>query len=513
MANNVTFIIQLKDQFSRMSQKFNRTFDGMNRSAEDLNKQLKGFKKRGQEIRDLGGSFAKTGAVMTAAVTVPAALMGRSMINAASDAEETANKFAEVFKGIGSQSSAAVNELTSGFFLAKSSAQELLSNTGDLLVGLGLNREEALKLSADVVKLSADVASFKNVEGGTARAADALTKALLGEREMLKETFKTAVREEEVKKRAQILRIKDRKLTEQQAKALATLAIVTERNKDAIGDLTRTSESFANVERANSEAVKTLSESFGRLLLPFATKVLQTLTKLVNWVEQLSPGMKKFVLIVAGLAALAGPILLLLGGMAAAFSVLSLPILAVSAAVLGVVAVGALLVAKWDKISAYLAGSWEGMKLAASDASSWIADGFGAAWTSIKDGAVSAANFAIQALNGMLGPINLVREALGFEGLKIPTIELSAATVGALKPPAIEVPAGAFKAPVIQFPEIKPAAMVPPAAPTAPTSSVSGSLQGSIIVSAAPGARVESTSMQTAGKGLNMGLNMATAGP
>jgi len=472
VANNITFIIQLKDQFAATARQVNRQFDQMKMKADSVGASIAQMAKRTKDsFVGMRNTFAIGGAALTASVTVPATLAARSMINAASDAEETANKFNEVFKGIGAQSAATVQQLTGGYNLATSSAQELLSNTGDLLVGLGMTREESLALSADVVKLSADVASFKNVEGGTARAADSLTKALLGERDSLKETFKTAVMEEDVKKRAAIMRMKDRALTDKQARALATLAIVTERNKDAIGDLARTADSYANVSRANEEATKALSESFGRLLLPLATELLKVGIKVTNWLNNLSPGMKKFVLILGGLAAIAGPILLLLAGVATAFTVITLPVMAVSAAVLALIAIGTLLIAKWDDITASLSGAWEGLKMMATDAAAWIGEKFGSAWDFIKAGALGMADFVISAINSLIAPLSMVSEAMGLGSLQIPSV----------------------------------------ATPTSPVSAATGTIQGQIVVSAAPGASVVSTKSKTAGSGLNMGVNMAMA--
>lgn len=188
--------------------------------------------------------------------------------NAARDAAETENKFNEVFKGIETDGEATARALSDSFGLAKSTSQELLANVGDLLVGLNLNRSEALSLAKEVVALSADVTSFKNVQGGVTRATDALTKALLGEREMLKETFRTAVLENEVMERAKGILKERTQLTIQQAKALATLQIVTERNKDAIGDFKRTIDEQANSERILKEKTKTLTEQLGAGLLP-----------------------------------------------------------------------------------------------------------------------------------------------------------------------------------------------------------------------------------------------------
>jgi len=303
--------------------------------------------------RSFNRSVVDAGKKMTLFASLPIAFGFKKMIDMASDATETANKFAEVFKGIQNERGQAVAGLAKDFKLASSTSQELLSNTGDLLVGLGLNRKEALKLSEGVVRLSADVASFKNVQGGTERAAISLTKALLGEREMLKETFKTAVLEEEVKKRAVKIASKRRGLTEQQAKALATLAIVTERNKDAIGDFARTQDQYANQTRINQELTKEMAESFGKLLLPVAIKVRKSLISITEKINNLSPGVKKVILIILAVIAVVGPLLLILGALSSAFvgltlaagalgvtvSALLLPILAIGAGIAIIIAV------------------------------------------------------------------------------------------------------------------------------------------------------------------------------
>lgn len=470
MANKVSFIIQFKDQFGRVAQKVDRQFKNIKKSADRANKSVVAFaRKTKASLKELKANLAATGAAMTAAVTVPMALMSRSMINAASDAEETANKFKEVFKGIGPQANKTVRELSKGFGLATSTTQELLSDTGDLLVGLGLTREQALKMSASVVRLSADVSSFKNVQGGTARASEALTKALLGEREMLKETFKTAVLEEEVKKRARLIRLRDRKLTEQQAKALATLAIVTDRNKDAIGDLARTQNSYANVVRESQEATKEASESFGRLMLPMATKIAKVFTKIMNAINDLSPPMKKFVLILAGAVAVAGPLLLLLAGIGAAMAFISLPVLAVGAAIGALIVAGAMLAANWDEVVKGGKALWNDFTSFMSNTADEIGGFFVGMFENIKQGIFNFVNKGIAAINSLLGPLNFVAEKLGLDTVTIREIK----------------------------------------APTAPTQGVKGSINGQITVSASPGTQVQSTSMQSRGNNLDMGLNMA----
>jgi hypothetical protein len=493
VSNKVSFIIQLKDQFGRVAEKVNRQFKSIKRSSDRASKSVGAFARRARSsFAAFGKGAAKAGAIATAALTVPIGLLGKRLITTASDADETANKFAEVFKGIGPSANKAVADLSSSFKLATSTSQELLSNTGDLLVGLGLSRKEALKMSADVVRLSADVASFKNVQGGAERASNALTKALLGEREMLKETFKTAVLESEVKKRAAVLRLKNTKLTVMQAKALATLAIVTDRNKDAIGDFNRTQEAYANIARTNQEANKQLSESFGRLLLPLAVTVTKALTRLAQWLEKLSPRAKKLVLVLTGLVAIGGPLLLLLAGIAVAFSVISLPLVVLGAAVLALVAAGVMLWRNWEGVVGGAKALWGDFSAFVSDKAQQIRGAFTSLWAGMKPGIVDFINFGLAQINRLLAPLDFVAKKLGFEGVSLPTIALSA------------------KAP--SLPPIAPlsavAASAPRLAPSAPVSAANGTINGQITVAASPGSTVRDTSMASRGSGLNLGVNM-----
>jgi len=448
VANKVSYIIELREKFGAAARNIQRGFKNIENSAEKAAAKMHKFHLSQEKIKTAGQNMVKVGAVMTAAVTAPLLLMSRHAIKAASDAEETANKFNEVFKGIETQS--AINELVGGYQLASSSAQELLSDTGDLLVGLGLTREQALSLSKDVVKLSADVASFKNVQGGTARASNALTKALLGEREMLKDTFKTAVLQEEVTKRAALIKRKDRSLTKKQAEAIAVLNIVTERNKDAIGDLARTSESYANVKRKEAESTKILAERYGKALLPAAVTLSKTIRKLADFMSEQSDETIRMIVLVGALAAALGPLIAIVGGMAILGAAISAPVwLAIGAIVALIAAVGTLWI-YWDQITLKMGLAFMGVV------------------ATVKSALISVINFAIDALNQILIPLSTVTSALGIGSVKIPRIEANGAS--------------------------------------------SGSLTGEITVSAAPGSKVEKTKLQTSGNGMSIGINMSAWG-
>ena len=113
--------------------------------------------------------------------------IGASFIKAAADAKETTNKFNTVFSGLQYEAKETAKVLAESYGLSSRESEKLLSDTGDLLTGFGFSQKAALGLSKQVQQMSADLASFQNLSGGTADASDRITKALTGETESLKQ--------------------------------------------------------------------------------------------------------------------------------------------------------------------------------------------------------------------------------------------------------------------------------------------------------------------------------------
>jgi len=203
--------------------------------------------------------------------------------NLARDAAETHQKFEVVFSDAADRASASVKDLNDNWGLAKSTAEGLLSSTGDLLTGLGLTGDVALDLSEKTQKLAIDLASFTNFQGGAERASLAITKAMLGERESMK-LLGVVITEKMIQERLALKGQKD--LTGQallQAKAIETLNIVVEQSKNAIGDYARTSGSLANVQRELGERIKEVQEGIGNSI---NEALLPVLRLMVKWLKE-----------------------------------------------------------------------------------------------------------------------------------------------------------------------------------------------------------------------------------
>jgi hypothetical protein len=279
------------------------TIEGLKKVLLDAEGKLKGF----------GDQATKIGTALSLALTTPLLLIGRASLRAASDAEETASKFETVFSAISVQAEESFKSLRNEYGLSSTASKQLLGDTGDLLSGFGFSQESALDLATQVAKLGVDLASFTNFSGGAKGASEALTKALLGERESVK-ALGIAILDEDVKKQVAINTAKGLTFeTERQAQAYATLDIALAQSKNAIGDFSRTSDQFANQQRIASERIQEVSESLGKVFLPLATKVAGIVIEAANSFNELSDSTKETVVILAAIAASFGPVLLGIG--------------------------------------------------------------------------------------------------------------------------------------------------------------------------------------------------------
>lgn len=240
---------------------------------KSLDNSEKDAKKFGGKV---GGVF-KT--LRNLAIGIGIAKIGKELISAASDAEETRNKFNVVFRDISKRSSKVAKDLSKNYGLSSKSAQQLLSDTGDLLTGFGFTQQSALDLSTQVNKLAVDLASFTNYSGGAQGASAALTKALLGERESIKQ-LGIAITEADIKRLAEEKGIVGE--LDRQTKASLTLALAIEQSKNAIGDFQRSEESFANQTRIAQARLEDLAVKLGERLLPVANKVVGLIIDLTD---------------------------------------------------------------------------------------------------------------------------------------------------------------------------------------------------------------------------------------
>lgn len=335
-------------------------------------------------VRNVSAGMRRAGAMLTVGVSVPLLATSGLFVKWASDAEEVRSKFDTAFNAVGNDAQRMAQLLDDSYGLSATGARELLANTGDLLTGFGLSQQSALSFAGSLNKLAVDLASFQN--RSTEDVAHALNAALTGEREMLK-TLGIVIHEQDVKARVALNAANGfTAATEREAAAMATLQLMMEQSRNAIGDYARTQQSFANQWREFKADIRDVGEAFGQILMPYAKQALAVVRAGVNWFRDLSAEGKSVIVAVAGIAAAAGPLLLAfgtLGGLAAGVvsgisaivtvaTTIGAPVLAIAA---GVVAWGTALAG----VTAYLVG----------------ADGLAAAWRYVTGAASESVSKAV----------------------------------------------------------------------------------------------------------------------
>jgi hypothetical protein len=160
--------------------------------------------------------------------------------------------------------------LTTARSIGLSEKQFLAAATaaGDLLVPMQFTRQESGRMSVEMLKLSGALARWTGGQKSTTEVSEILTKALLGEREQLK-TLGISIQEADVQTR--LAEKGQAKLTGtalQQAKALATVELITEKSTDAQAAFAAGGDALVDVEDRISAASSNTADILSDLLTP-----------------------------------------------------------------------------------------------------------------------------------------------------------------------------------------------------------------------------------------------------
>lgn len=203
-----------------------------------------------------------------------------SSIKAASDLQETTSKFETVFAGQVEKANEFAATLRNGFAMSTEEAKRHLSSVQDLLVPMGMVKDAAANMSFEVVKLSADLGSFNNLPTGQVMAD--IQSALVGNFETMKK-YGVVLNATVVSQKALDMGLAASKeeLTAGQ-KAQAAYQLIVEGSTAAIGDMAKTSESYANQQKQMTANWQEILGILGNAFLPTATKII----KLINtWMK------------------------------------------------------------------------------------------------------------------------------------------------------------------------------------------------------------------------------------
>ena len=293
---------------------------GVDKAKGELNKFNKSIQDNAEKIRAAGAKITIFGAAIVGGLGLA--------VKAASDLQETTSKFNTVFGAQQKKAEGFVEVLRAGYAMSSTEAKKFLGNMQDLLVPMGMNATAAADMSNEVVKLSADLGSFNNLP--TEQVMADIQSALVGNFETMKK-YGVVLNETVVKQKALDMGlIKGKETLTAAQKAQVAYALVVEGSTAAIGDMERTSKSWANQSKFLKARLTELVETVGVQLLPILDPVLQRIVKLVSafsdWIGE-NEGLFRYLTLtvgaLGGIAAVVGPLLIMLPSLAGGFTMVT----------------------------------------------------------------------------------------------------------------------------------------------------------------------------------------------
>ena len=237
------------------------------------------------------GKGMKTVGLLGTAMAGTIGVASAKMIELGSDAEESANAFSVTFKEATDSLSGFVEDFSAKAGFTQAELQQLLSFTGGVVNGMGASAEASSEFAKQIAVLSGDIGSLRNIDPSD--VLERITKSLTGEREGLKQ-LGIVLKQTTVDQKALTMTNKNAvsELTAMD-RATATLTLIQERSKDAIGDLDNTSDGFANTQRRLKAELRETATAMGVGLMPtvnelipviseFAEKVLPKMVEMFN---------------------------------------------------------------------------------------------------------------------------------------------------------------------------------------------------------------------------------------
>jgi len=281
---------------------------GWDKELSGLESKLKKFQRNIEGI----------GRTLSTSVTLPIVAIGGAAIKMASDMEETRNKVAVVFKDSAKRVNDFAKTSIDSFGLASSTALDMAATFGDMATSMGLTTEQAADLSMNLVRLSGDLASLKNIS--IEQSQTALTGVFTGETESLKRLgismLDSELRAYALSKGIQ-QNIKD--MTSAQ-KINLRYAFILDHTTNSQGDFVRTQMGAANQMRIFQERLKELAIGFGELVLPAFTAFITKVNAIVQKFVMLDPELKKSIIKWGLFAAAIGPVLIAIGKLSSGLS-------------------------------------------------------------------------------------------------------------------------------------------------------------------------------------------------
>lgn len=254
------------------------------RALQGSQSKLEAFSRK---VGTTSVTVARGFGVMTVAAGGLAAVVGKQLFDVGEELTSLDQKIGTVFSGQSlDQVTGWADDVAARMGLTATQAAGLAANAGDLLKPMGFTADEAASMSTEIVGLSAALSEWSGGQRSVEETAAILQKALLGERESLKE-LGISINQAEVDQRAMTIAMEDgRDAITAQDKALATQQLIFERSTDAQEAFAAGGNNLTAAQNRLRAAVGELQEDMARKLMPVFSRAAEIVVELIDVFEK-----------------------------------------------------------------------------------------------------------------------------------------------------------------------------------------------------------------------------------
>ena len=280
-------------------------------STEGLLKKATGLDDIGPKMDRLGEGMRRVGGTMTRSVTLPMVAALGLATKSASDLQQAVGGTEAVFGDLSDKIGEHADEAARASGLSERAFREATTSIGGQLKRMTGDVDMAAEHSIELTQVAADLAATYG--GTTAEAVAALGSAFRGEADPA-ERFNLNLKIGAVNAKAVemgLARTPD--TVDDNARAQATLALITEQSADAQGQFARESGSAAGSMQIARAEMENASAEIGGALLPHVANLASGVADLATWFSNLPEPVQNATVMLGGMLAVTGP-LLLMGG-------------------------------------------------------------------------------------------------------------------------------------------------------------------------------------------------------
>lgn len=251
------------------------------------------------QTNKIKSAFSKIGKAVGLALSVTAIIsFGKSCIELGSTLSEVQNVVDVTFGAMSETINRFARDALEEFGLSETSAKKYTSTMGAMLKSMGFTTQAAAEMSMEMTGLSADMASFYNLDSET--AFEKIRAGISGETEPLKQLgINMSVANLEAFALGQGITKAYNAMT-QQEQAMLRYNYLMQATADAQGDFARTSDGWANQVRVLTERFNALKAAIGQGLIAVLTPVIKVLNNLLAKILTVTDAFSNFIAKITG---------------------------------------------------------------------------------------------------------------------------------------------------------------------------------------------------------------------